>query len=142
MLLGLVPAQRSPCRPAIEQPPRRHPAGADIRSASPYVSVMASSPPNAQSSIIFMRFDPTHEHEDEVFTRFGYIDVQHLADRITGKVQMTTALMDMICPPSTQFAAYNKIRAQKEMVLYPDFGHDDLPGQHDRLFDFLSGPET
>jgi Acetyl xylan esterase (AXE1) len=58
------------------------------------------------------------------------------------KVQMTTALMDMICPPSTQFAAYNKIRAQKEMVLYPDFGHDDLPGQHDRLFDFLSGPET
>jgi cephalosporin-C deacetylase len=90
----------------------------------------------------FTRFDPTHEHEDEVFTRLGYIDVQHLADRITGKVQMTTALMDMICPPSTQFAAYNKIRAQKEMVLYPDFGHDDLPGQHDRLFDFLSGPET
>jgi hypothetical protein len=24
------------------------------------------------------------------------------------------------------------------MVLYPDFGHDDLPGQNDRLFDFLS----
>ena len=89
----------------------------------------------------FTRFDPTHEHEEEIFTRLGYIDVQHLADRIKGRVQMTTALMDTICPPSTQFAAYNKIRSDKEMVLYPDFGHDDLPGQHDRLFEFLSAGE-
>jgi cephalosporin-C deacetylase len=88
----------------------------------------------------FKRFDPTHEHEDEIFMRLGYIDVQHLADRITARVQMTTALMDTICPPSTQFAAYNKIRSAKEVVLYPDFGHDDLPGQHDRLFEFLSEP--
>jgi len=51
---------------------------------------------------------------------------------------MGTALMDMICPPSTQFAAYNKITAPKEMVLYPDFGHDDLPGHSDRIFEFLS----
>jgi cephalosporin-C deacetylase len=86
----------------------------------------------------FTRFDPTHEHEDEVFTKLGYIDVQHLADRIAARVQMTTGLMDMICPPSTQFAAYNKIRSEKEMILYPDFGHDDLPGHHDRLFEFLS----
>jgi cephalosporin-C deacetylase len=86
----------------------------------------------------FTRFDPTHEREDEAFTRLGYIDVQHLADRITARVQMTTALIDMICPPSTQFAAYNKIRSQKEMVLYPDFGHDNLPGHNDRVFNFLS----
>ncbi len=86
----------------------------------------------------FTRFDPTHEHEDETFTRLGYIDVQHLADRIAARVQMTTALMDMICPPSTQFAAYNKIKSEKEMVLYPDFGHDNLPGHNDRVFAFLS----
>jgi cephalosporin-C deacetylase len=90
----------------------------------------------------FTQFDPTHEHEDETFTRLGYIDVHHLADRIEARVQMTTALMDTICPPSTQFAAYNKIRSDKEMVLYPDFGHDDLPGQHDRLFEFLAGPDA
>ena len=90
----------------------------------------------------FTRFDPTHEHEDEIFTRLGYIDVQHLAERITARVQMTTALMDTICPPSTQFAVYNKIRSEKEMVLYPDFGHDDLPGEHDRLFEFLAGAEA
>jgi cephalosporin-C deacetylase len=84
------------------------------------------------------RFDPTHENEEETFRRLGYIDVQHLADRIKARVQMTTGLMDMICPPSTQFAAYNKIKSEKEMVIYPDFGHDDLPGHNDRLFAFMS----
>ena len=86
----------------------------------------------------FKRFDPTHEHEHEVFERLGYIDVQHLADRITASVLMTTSLMDTVCPPSTQFAAYNKIRSPKEMVLYPDFGHEDLPGHNDRVFEFLT----
>ena len=85
----------------------------------------------------FKRFDPTHANEHESFTRLGYIDVQHLAPRITADVLMTTALMDTVCPPSTQFAAYNKIRSSKEMVLYPDFGHDDLPGNDDRIFEFL-----
>jgi cephalosporin-C deacetylase len=86
----------------------------------------------------FKRFDPTHAREDEIFTRLGYIDVQHLADRIEAKLEMTTSLMDTVCPPSSQFAAYNKITADKTMILYPDFGHEDLPGQHDRLFEFLS----
>jgi len=86
----------------------------------------------------FKRFDPTHEHEEEVFIQLGYIDVQHLADRIAARVQMTTALMDAVCPPSTQFAAYNKIRSEKEMILYPDYGHEDLPGEQDRTFAFFS----
>jgi cephalosporin-C deacetylase len=87
----------------------------------------------------FKRFDPTHEREHEIFTRLGYIDVQHLTDRIAARVLMTTALMDMVCPPSSQFAAYNKIKSEKEMILYPDFGHEDLPGDNDRIFEFLSG---
>jgi cephalosporin-C deacetylase len=90
-------------------------------------------------SYYFRRFDPTHERENEIFTRLGYIDVQHLADRIAARVLMTTCLMDTVCPPSTQFAAYNKIKSPKEMVLYPDFGHEDLPGSKDRDFEFLSG---
>jgi cephalosporin-C deacetylase len=86
----------------------------------------------------FKRFDPRHQREDEIFTRLGYIDVQHLADRIKARVLMTTALMDMVCPPSSQFAAYNKIGSDKDIVLYPDFGHEDLPGSHDQIFAFLS----
>jgi cephalosporin-C deacetylase len=42
-----------------------------------------------------------------------------------------------VCPPSTQFAAFNRIQSPKEMVIYPDFGHEELPGSADRIFEFL-----
>ena len=86
----------------------------------------------------FRQFDPRHEREADVFKRLGYIDVQHLAPRIRARVLMGTGLMDTICPPSTQFAAYNKIRSPKAMVLYPDFGHEGLPDFQDRAFQFMA----
>lgn len=51
---------------------------------------------------------------------------------------MFTSLMDPICPPSTQFAAFNKITSKKDVVLYPDYAHENLPGMIDRVFGFLS----
>jgi len=87
----------------------------------------------------FRLFDPRHEREQEVFTKLGYIDCQHLAPRIKGEVLMVTGLMDMICPPSTQFAAYNKIASKKDMILYPDFGHEGLPGANDAVWEFVGG---
>ena len=87
----------------------------------------------------FRRFDPRHEREQEIFTKLGYIDCQHLAPRIRGEVLMAIGLMDQICPPSTQFAAYNKITAKKDMVLYPDFAHETLPDVSDVIFEFMAG---
>jgi cephalosporin-C deacetylase len=86
----------------------------------------------------FRRFDPLHEREGEVFTRLGYVDVQHLAPRIEGRVQMAVGLMDKICAPSTQFAAYNKIKSSKSLRVYPDFGHENLPGNADAVYQFLN----
>jgi cephalosporin-C deacetylase len=86
----------------------------------------------------FRRFDPRHEREKEIFARLGFIDCQHLAPRIQATTLMATGLMDEICPPSTQFAAYNKIRAPKSMHLYPDFAHEDYPGFLDRVFTFMA----
>ncbi len=86
----------------------------------------------------FRNFDPTHAREKEIFTRLGYIDCQHLAPRIRAQVLMAVGLVDEICPPSTQFAAYNKIMSPKDMALYPDFAHESYPGFQDRAFQFLS----
>lgn len=89
----------------------------------------------------FRHFDPRHEREEEIFTKLGYIDVQFLTPRIKGKVYMGTGLMDNICPPSSQFAAFNKITSEKEVEIYPDFGHEWLPGfdehVHQRLMKML-----
>lgn len=85
----------------------------------------------------FRCFDPRHEHEKEIFTRLGYIDNQHLAHRIRAEVKMFTGLSDTICPPSTQFAAYNKINSKKNIYLYPDYGHEDMPEMMDMIVQFI-----
>ncbi|WOO37716.1 acetylxylan esterase [Anaerocolumna sp. AGMB13020] len=85
----------------------------------------------------FRQFDPRHEREEEIFRKLGYIDLQNLVKRIQGEVFMNVGLMDSVCPPSTQFAAYNKINARKKMDIYPDFGHENIPQMMDRVYTFM-----
>lgn len=59
----------------------------------------------------FKFIDPAHEREAELFNKLGYIDIQHLADRIKSQVLWAVGMEDNICPPSTQFAVYNKIKS-------------------------------
>ena len=85
----------------------------------------------------FRYYDTLHEREHEVFEKLGYIDIQFLAERIKGEVLMSVGLMDTICPPSTQFAAYNKMNTKKRLVIYPDFRHEYLPESSDRTMQFF-----
>lgn len=93
----------------------------------------------AELKTYFRLFDPLHERKQETFTRLGYIDNQHLAKRIRAEVMMSTGLMDTVCPPSTQFAAYNKITSPKNVLIYPDFGHEGITGVSDKVFEFMCG---
>jgi cephalosporin-C deacetylase len=86
----------------------------------------------------FRRFDPRHERINQWFERLGYIDCQHLASRIQADVLMPIGLMDAICPPSTQMAAFNRITSRKELLVYPDFGHEHLPQASDIVFNFMA----
>lgn len=79
----------------------------------------------------FRKYDPRHEREDEIFGLLGYIDIQNITKRIRGDVLMFSGLMDEVCPPSTHFAAFNKITANKKVLIYPDFGHEKFPGSND-----------
>jgi cephalosporin-C deacetylase len=87
----------------------------------------------------FRHSDPMHQRESTIFEKLGYIDIQFLAHRVQAEVLWGTALMDTICPPSTQFSVYNKLTSPKRMVIYPDFGHEPLPGWNDQTFQFLLG---
>ncbi|MEX1118443.1 MAG: alpha/beta fold hydrolase [Terrimicrobiaceae bacterium] len=89
----------------------------------------------------FLRaIDPLQQRREEIFETLGYIDVHHLAPRIKANVLMALTLMDNICPPSTQFAVYNNLTTEKDAAIYPDFGHEGLPGFQDRAFRFLVQP--
>ena len=86
----------------------------------------------------FRYFDPNHKREDEIYEKLGYIDIQNLAKRMKAELLMFTGLMDTICPPSTQFAMYNKVTSPKNVVFFPEFGHENLYGCNDMIFEFLS----
>lgn len=85
----------------------------------------------------FRYFDPRHERENEIFIKLGYIDLHHLVSRIKADVLMFTGLSDNVCPPSTQYAAYNKMTCKKRHIIYPDFEHEGLKDSDDMIFDFL-----
>lgn len=87
--------------------------------------------------MFFRLHDPLHAREQAIFERLGYIDCQYLAPRIRAEMHMAIGLMDSICPPSTQFAAYNRITSNKDLTIYPDFGHEQLPKVNDRVFNFM-----
>ncbi len=96
--------------------------------------------PGNQELKRFFRFhDPQHRRKQEIFTKLGYIDIQYLAQRIRGEVILGISMMDIGCPPSTQFSVYNKITAPKSLEIYPDFGHEYLPGFGDQTMQFFLG---
>ena len=93
----------------------------------------------AELKNFFRRHDPQHKREEEIFIKLGYIDIQHLAPRIKAEVMMGVGFADTICPPSTQFATYNKIKSKKSLEIYPDFAHEHLPEFWDKTFQFMLG---
>lgn len=86
----------------------------------------------------FRMFDPRHERADETFTRLGYLDVQNFAPKIRAEVLFATGLMDVTTPPSSCFAAYNKLANKLPPLIYPDFTHEHLPGLPDLVYEFMN----
>lgn len=64
------------------------------------------------------------QHLDQVFNTLSYFDGVYFASRIECPVLFSVAMMDPICPPSTVFAAYNRIDADKEITVYRFNGHE------------------
>jgi cephalosporin-C deacetylase len=55
---------------------------------------------------------------EQVFNTLDYFDGVNFSTRIKAKSLFSTAMMDMTCPPSTVFAAYNRVDAPKDIKIY------------------------
>src|SRR5690625_55541 len=82
--------------------------------------------------------------EEQTFTTLAYVDALHLGRRATAPAMFSVALRDVICPPSTVFAAYNHYGSAtdadpaREMVVYPYNNHEGGgPAQQRRQLDWL-----
>ncbi len=82
-------------------------------------------------------FDIEGKRHAHFFETLGYIDVQHFASAISVPVLAGTGLMDTICPPSTQFAVFNKLKGPKQHLIYPDYTHEEIGAFDDLILDFL-----
>ena len=60
---------------------------------------------------------------EKTLRTMSYFDAMNLCDRIKCEVFMGVGLQDRICPPTTNFAAYNRITAPKGYLIYPNKGH-------------------
>lgn len=60
---------------------------------------------------------------DQVFYTLSYFDIKNLAPMISAPLLMGVGLMDDVCPPHINFAAYNKVTSEKKYIVYPQAGH-------------------
>jgi len=71
------------------------------------------------------------DHYDTVFHTLSYFDGVNFAPRARAKALFSTALMDMTCPPSTVFAAYNHWgNDDKDIRVYPYNQHEGGASMH------------
>lgn len=76
------------------------------------------------------RADKEGAHETpEAVATVGYYDVVNFAKRLTVPGIYTWGFNDEVVPPTSMFAAYNAIAAQKRLLLAPETGHRRTPEQ-------------
>ena len=61
---------------------------------------------------------------DSAFATLDYVDGVNFAVRATARSLFSVGLMDVICPPSTVFAAFNHYAGPKRISVWPYNGHD------------------
>ena len=69
---------------------------------------------------------------DQVLRTLSYFDNLNLAPWITCRTVVSNGLWDDICPPSSIYAAYNHITAEKQMEIYPFHKHE-VAYEHNEL---------
>jgi cephalosporin-C deacetylase len=63
------------------------------------------------------------EREEEMFSTLSYFDNLNLCSWIKARTVISCAMKDTCCPPSTIFAVYNHIKAEKHMEAMPYYEH-------------------
>lgn len=82
-------------------------------------------------------FNTNGEHDKQFFDRLAYIDTKNFAPRIKAKVLFAASNVDLICPIETQFAVYNNIYAEKKLLFYRKYAHENMPHLNSEILKFL-----
>jgi cephalosporin-C deacetylase len=87
----------------------------DVAAQAPYTEIA-----------VYCRSWP--QREAQVFRTLSYFDNMNLAPQVSCPVLMSVGLQDVVCPPSTIYAAFNHLGAsEREMRVFPYNGHEGNP---------------
>ncbi|WP_062351632.1 acetylxylan esterase [Bacillus kwashiorkori] len=99
---------------------------------------LASDGPYSEIYHYYKVHDPLHKTEQIVNNTLSYIDCINLASLITSPVLVTVGLEDPVCPPSSSFALYNHLLGEKEINVYPEYGHETHPMNEEVKLTFVA----
>jgi cephalosporin-C deacetylase len=74
---------------------------------------------------------------DKILEVQDYVDTKNFAGRIKCPTYFATSLFDDDCPPHMGFAAYNRIKSEKQFKIYPNDSHLAESDQYNQLYLFL-----
>ncbi|NLI91562.1 MAG: acetylxylan esterase [Peptococcaceae bacterium] len=94
--------------------------------------------PWAEFDWYFRMHDPFHEREDAIFETLSYFDIMNFAPWVKCPVLVSAGLKDTACPPPTIFALYNHLSGEKEIIPYPDYGHEMIDNHVDKQIIFFA----
>ncbi len=97
-------------------------AAPTIPFLSDYPDYFKIAPWPASAFIGYLERNPGRTWDD-LYNILSYFDVKNLAPWIQCPILMAAGLQDNVCPPHTNFAAYNQIRSDKKYYIFHDQGH-------------------
>jgi len=74
---------------------------------------------------------------DDVYDVLSYFDIKNLAQWITCPLYMGMGMQDNVCPPHTNFAAYNQVTSEKRWTACPECGHSTNKAYGDASMKFI-----
>jgi cephalosporin-C deacetylase len=83
-------------------------------------------------------YDPFHEREDQIFECLSYFDIMNFAPWVSCPVLVSVGLKDTACPPPTNYALFNHLAGEKQIVPYADYGHETIDNHIDKQIIFFA----
>jgi cephalosporin-C deacetylase-like acetyl esterase len=74
---------------------------------------------------------------EEIYHLLTYFDIKNLVQWIECPVIMGIGVQDDVCPPHTNFAAYNQVKSEKRWMAFPEHGHSVGKEYYDEIMVFF-----
>ena len=82
-------------------------------------------------------FDEDTSRIEDAYAKLAYFDSKNFAPMVRCDVLFGTGTVDIVCPPPTQFAVYNNLRAPKRHEFFEGFGHEEIQAFDDMIIPFF-----